>query len=122
MATRRDLLPLLVGLLIPGCSWFTYSSDYHPQPKPGSALRLTTRNNRVTRRRRSTGESGGEAHRGSEAGCAARTSRRRSLVAAIESVAGGACLGVSAAVYLDGLRTEGSEYDAPLPLSLTGWM
>jgi hypothetical protein len=119
MATRRVLLPLLLGLLISGCSWFTYSSDYSPQPKPGSALRLTVRNNRVTVVGGPPGNLEEKLAAVPEAARAARTFRRRSRVAAIGAFVGGACLGVTAAIYVDGLRADGPEYDVPLGLTLT---
>jgi hypothetical protein len=115
------MLPLLIGLLFPGCSWFTYSSDYAPQPKPGSAIRLTVRNNRVTLVGGPPGNLEEKLAAVPEAARAARTFRRRSLVAGIGAFASGACLGVTAAIYLDGLRTDGPEYDVPLPLTLTAY-
>jgi len=119
MASRSLLVPLLVGLLLPGCTWFTYSSDYSPQPKPGSPLRLTIRNNRVTVVGGPPGNLEEKLAAVPEAARAAHTFRRRSLVAGIGAFASGACLGVTAAIYLDGLRADGPEYDAPLGLSLT---
>jgi hypothetical protein len=121
MATRRVLLPLLVGLMISGCSWFTYSSDYSPQPKPGSALRLTVRNNRVTVVGGPPGNLEEKLAAVPEAARAARTFRRRSRVAAIGAFVGGGCVGVTAAIYVDGLRTDGPEYDVPLALTLTAY-
>lgn len=109
----------LFTTLVTGCSWFRYSSQHKPRPKPGSALRLTVIDSSLVVVGGPQGRLDEKVASVPDAAQAARTYRRRSLIAGIGSLVGGACLGVSTAIYLDGLRTDGSEYDAPLALGAT---
>jgi hypothetical protein len=112
-------LGLLVALASTGCSWFGYSSQYKPRPKPGSALRIAIRNDNLIVIGGPPGKLEEKLAAVPEAARAAATYRRRSLMATIGLLAGYGCLGVGGAIYVDGLKTDGSAYEAPLPLTLT---